>query len=100
MAHFASNYRVLTYDLRSQGRSSKTLENNHYTQHGKDLKAFIDALDMQDVILVGLSAGCYDIYAYLRAFGTDNVKACIFIDRMPKAVAAHKGDWADEAVRG
>ena len=91
MAHFGLNYHVLTYDPRSQGRSSKTLENNHYAQHGKDLNAFIDALNLQDVVLVALSAGCYDIYAYLRAFGTDNVKACIFIDEMPKAVAARKG---------
>ena len=100
MAHFASKYRVLTYDPRSQGRSSKTLENNHYTQHGKDLKAFIDALDLKDVILVALSAGCCDVYAYLRAFGTANVKACIFIDQTPKSVAAHKGDWADFATMG
>ena len=97
MDYFAKNYHVLTYDPRSQGRSSKTLENNHYTQHGKDLKAFIEALNLKDVILVGLSWGCLDIYAYLRSFGSDNIKACIFIDEMPKAVAAQTGDWADFA---
>ena len=63
MSYFAKNYRALTYDPRSQGRSSKTLENNHYAQHGKDLKAFMDALDLQDVTLVALSAGCFDVYA-------------------------------------
>jgi pimeloyl-ACP methyl ester carboxylesterase len=95
--YFAEKYRVLTYDPRSQGRSSKTLENNHYTQHGQDLKAFKDALGLKDVILAALSAGVYDIYAYLRAFGFDNVKACIFIDEMPRPVAAQKGAWADFA---
>jgi pimeloyl-ACP methyl ester carboxylesterase len=73
------------------------LENNHYTQHGQDLKAFIDALDLKDVVLVSLSAGCYDVYAYFRAFGTTNVKASIFIDEPPTPVAAQKGDWADFA---
>jgi pimeloyl-ACP methyl ester carboxylesterase len=97
MPHFAQKYHALTYDPRSHGRSSKTLENNHYTQHGKDLKAFMDALGLQDVVLVSLSAGCYDVYAYFRAFGTDNVKASIFIDEPPKPVAARKGDWADFA---
>lgn len=93
--HFSKNYRVISYDPRSQGRSSKTLENNNYTQHGKDLKAFIDVLGLKDVILVGHSAGCHDIYAYLRAFGTDNIKSCIFIDYMPKPLAVEKGDWAE-----
>ena len=32
MPYFAKSYRALTYDPRSQGRSSKTLENNHYLQ--------------------------------------------------------------------
>ena len=93
--HFSKNYRVISYDPRSQGRSSKTLENNNYTQHGKDLKAFIEALGLKDVILVGHSGGCHDIYAYLRAFGKENVQSCIFIDYMPKPIAAEKGDWAE-----
>ena len=95
--YFAQQYRALTYDPRSQGRSSKTLENNHYTQHGKDLKAFMDALGLQDVVLVSLSAGCYDVYAYFRAFGTDNVKASVFIDEPPRPVAAQDGDWSAAA---
>ena len=93
--HFSKNYRVISYDPRSHGRSSKTLENNNYTQHGKDLKALIDALGLENVTLIGHSAGCHDIYAYLRTFGTDNIKACIFIDYMPRPIAAEKGDWAE-----
>ena len=93
--HFSKNYRVISYDPRSQGRSSKTLENNNYTQHGKDLRAFMETLELKDVILVGHSAGCHDIYAYLREYGTDNVKSCIFIDYMPRPIAAEKDDWAE-----
>ena len=97
MAHFAKRYHVLTYDPRSQGRSSKTLENNHYIQHGKDLNAFMEALNLKDVVLVGLSWGCLDIYAYFRTFGPKNVKASVFIDEMPRAVARQKGEWAEFA---
>ena len=91
--HFSKNYRVISYDPRSQGRSTRTLENNNYIQHGKDLKAFIDALELKDVILAGWSAGSNEIYAYLRMFGMDNIKACIFIDQTPKSLVTQKGDW-------
>lgn len=46
---------------------------------------------------MGHSWGCLDIYAYLRSFGPDNVKACVFIDEVPRSVAAQVGDWADFA---
>jgi len=93
VSYFSKRYRAISYDPRSQGRSSKTLENNNYIQHGADLKAFMDTLRLKDVILVGHSAGCLDIYAYLRAFGLQNVKAIVFIDNSPKTVSEQKGDW-------
>jgi len=83
LEHFAKNYRAISYDPRSQGLSSKTVENNHYTQHGKDLKAFLDALELSDVILAAHSNGCYDIYSYVREYGITNIKAVIAIDCVP-----------------
>jgi len=70
LSHFSKRYRAVSYDPRSQGRSSKTLENNNYEQHGADLRAFLDAMRMNGVILVAHSAGCFDAYAYFRAYGT------------------------------
>ena len=93
--YYSGNYRALTFDPRSQGRSSKTLENNNYLHHGQDLKAFIDALNLKNVTLASVSGGCLDIYAYLRIYGTENLKSIIFIDYMPKPIAAEKGDWAE-----
>jgi non-heme chloroperoxidase len=93
IAHFSKRYRAISYDPRSQGRSSKTLENNNYTQHGADLKAFIDALKLKEVILVGHSWGCHDAYAYFRAYGTENVKAFVCIDQGPKDIIEQEGDW-------
>jgi hypothetical protein len=57
----------------------------------------MEALNLEDVVLVGLSFGCLDIYAYFRAFGAKNVKASVFIDEMPRPVARQKGEWADFA---
>ncbi len=91
--HFSKKYRVISFDPRSHGRSTRTLENNNYIQHGKDLRAFMEALELKDVILAGWSSGSNDIYAYLRMFGTDNIKACIFIDQTPKPLVTQEGDW-------
>jgi non-heme chloroperoxidase len=93
VAHFSKRYRAIVYDPRSQGRSSKTLENNTYTQHGADLKAFIDALALKDVSLVAHSWGCYDAYAYFRAYGTKNIKAFVCIDQSGKDPIEQEGDW-------
>lgn len=91
--HFSENYRAISFDPRGQGRSSKTLENNNYTQHGADLKAFMDALELKDVVLVAHSAGCNEAHAYFRAYGTENVKAFVCIDHAPKAIIEKEGDW-------
>jgi non-heme chloroperoxidase len=93
IAHFSKRYRAITYDPRSHGRSSKTLENNTYTQHGHDLKAFMDALQLKDVVLVAHSWGCHDAYAYFRAAGSGNVKAYVCIDQTPKDLFEKEGDW-------
>jgi non-heme chloroperoxidase len=94
-SHFSQKYHVFAYDPRSQGRSSKTLEGNTYLQHGKDLRAFMDVLKLRDVIVVGWSAGCDDVYGYFRTYGTENISAFACIDEMPRQIAAQKGDWAD-----
>ena len=93
--HFSKKYHVLAYDPRGQGRSSKTLENHTYLQHGKDLRAFMDALKLKDAIVVAWSWGCHDVYGYVRTYGTDNLKAFVCIDQPPRSVAAQKGDWSD-----
>jgi non-heme chloroperoxidase len=93
LAYFSKKYRVITLDPRSQGRSSITLENNNYTQHGADLARFIDMLHLKNVILIGWSWGCNDSYAYIRLKGVDNLKAFVCIDVSPKS-SGKKGEWA------
>jgi non-heme chloroperoxidase len=92
--HFSNAHRVIAYDPRSQGLSTKTLEHNDYAQHGRDLAALIDKLGLRGVTLVGWSAGCYDAYAYVRAKGTDNLRAFVCIDMPPKGFSADLDDWS------
>lgn len=91
--HFNKKYRVIAIDPRSQGRSSLTLENNNYNQHGKDLARLIALLGLKKVTLVGWSWGCNDTYAYIRQQGVDNIKAFVCIDSSPKN-SGNKNEWA------
>ncbi len=91
--YFDKNYRVIAIDPRSQGRSTKTLENNNYTQHGEDLGKFIDALKLKNVTLVAWSWGCLDAYSYMRQKGVDNLHAFVCVDASPKP-SGNKTEWA------
>ncbi|MBX9578503.1 MAG: alpha/beta hydrolase [Chthoniobacterales bacterium] len=92
MAYFSQRYRVITFDPRGQGLSPSTLSHNTYEQHGKDLHDLIEKLQLKDVILVGWSFGCRDAYAYVRQYGTQNIKAVVCIDQAPKG-AGQADEW-------
>lgn len=91
--YFSKKYRVIVIDPRSQGRSSITLENNNYTQHGDDLAKFIEKLNLKNVTLIGWSWGCHDAYAYIRLKGVSNLKAFACIDVSSKS-SGEKSEWA------
>ncbi len=86
---------MLAYGPRSKGRSSRTLEGRTYSQHGQDLRAFLEALKLKDPIVVGWSWGCHDGYGYFQSYGTDNVRAFVCIDQTPRSIALRQGDWAE-----
>ena len=98
----SSHYRVLCYDPRSQGNSTVTEFSNDFVQRGRDLEAFIAALELEDIIIAGWSLGAYDAYSYFQEFGLDKVKAFINIDMPPKVLQIQEDDWAEgplEVVR-
>jgi pimeloyl-ACP methyl ester carboxylesterase len=91
----SDNNRIICYDPRSQGKSTITDIGNNFAQRGRDLAAFIQALDLNDIVIAGWSLGAYDAYAYFEQFGTDKVKAFINIDMCPKTVQINDDDWAE-----
>ena len=52
-----AGFRVITYDRRGFGKSSKPWSNYDYDTLASDLKAVIDQLSLTDVTLVGFSMG-------------------------------------------
>lgn len=91
----AQQYQVICIDPRSHGRSDVTAKGNDYGQHGKDLQAFINALNLKEFALLGWSLGVYDIYAYIDQFGLEGVKAVVAVDESPRIVRQSDQDWGE-----
>ncbi len=90
---FSDGHRVVTFDPRSHGRSTKVAEGNTYVQHGRDLGVLLEALRLDGVVLVGWSSGVHDILAYVREHGTQRLRAVVLVDEPPKAVGDAEREW-------
>jgi len=53
---------------------------------GADLHAFIEALNLNNITLVGWSYGTLDQFAYISQFGTDKLDGAVTVDRTVKTV--------------
>ena len=95
MKHFSKTHQAITYDPRSHGRSSTMLDGNNYTTHGKDLTKLIEALELQNVTLVGWSFGCLTLWEYIRQQGLNNIKKCVCVDLSPKPLSVNEKDWVE-----
>lgn len=71
--------RVIKYDRRGFGKSSKPWNGYGYNNLAEDLKAIIDQLDLYDVTLVGFSMGGGEVARYLSKYGSDRVSKAILI---------------------
>jgi non-heme chloroperoxidase len=71
--------RVVAYDRRGFGRSSQPGQGYDYDTFADDLAALIDALDLQDVTLVGHSMGGGEIARYIGRHGEKRVSKAAFV---------------------
>ena len=78
-ALLAAGHRVITYDRRGFGRSSKPTTGFDYDTFAADLKAVIDTLDLRDAVLVGFSMGTGEVGRYLGAYGSERVAKAAFL---------------------
>ncbi|MEM7051314.1 MAG: alpha/beta hydrolase [Acidobacteriota bacterium] len=90
---FSDNHRVLSFDPRSHGKSTKVGEGNTYAQHGRDLGALLDQLGLDEVVLIGWSSGCHDVLAYVREYGVAKLRGVVLVDEPPKAVGDPEAEW-------
>ncbi len=71
--------RVITYDRRGFGQSSKPYDNYTYDTLTDDLKALMDYLDLQNVTLVGFSMGGGEVVRYFTNYGGARVSKVVLI---------------------
>jgi non-heme chloroperoxidase len=71
--------RCIAYDRRGFGRSEKPWNGYDYDTLADDLKAFLDALDLQDVTLVGFSMGGGEVARYFSRHGGARVTKAVLI---------------------
>jgi len=78
-ALLAAGHRVITYDRRGFGRSSKPATGYNYDIFAADLDAVLSALDLTGVSLVGHSMGTGEITRYIGKFGTKRLRKAVLI---------------------
>ncbi|UII81129.1 alpha/beta hydrolase [Flagellimonas sp. CMM7] len=91
--YFKNDYRYISYDPRSHGKSTKTEKRNTYEDHANDLNDLINKLELDDVVLIGWSSGSATIYEYVKKYGSNNIDRVIFIDEPPKWIGDTSKEW-------
>jgi pimeloyl-ACP methyl ester carboxylesterase len=78
-ALLAAGHRVITYDRRGFGRSSKPVVGYDYETFATDLDAVLNTLNITEVSLVGFSMGTGEVTRYIGKYGTRRVRKAVLI---------------------
>ena len=75
--------RVITYDRRGFGDSSKPTSGYDYDTFSEDLHKLVTKLDLREFALVGFSMGGGEVARYLGTHGTKRASKAVFISSIP-----------------
>ena len=78
-----AGYRVVSYDRRGFGYSSKPATGYNYDVFADDLNKIMTKLDLRYATLVGFSMGGGEVARYLGKYGSDRVSKAVFISAIP-----------------
>lgn len=77
----SANYQCIRLDLRGHGESDKVLHGHTISQYARDIREFLNAMELDHVVLAGWSMGAFVVWDYLNQFGNDNIQAAVIIDQ-------------------
>ena len=99
-ALLAAGHRVVNYDRRGFGRSSRPATGYDFDTLAADLDAVLRALDLRDVTLVGFSLGTGELVRYVGRYGTKRLRSAVIIESLaPSFVkSADNPNGVDEAA--
>lgn len=99
-----AGFRVIVYDRRGFGWSSRPWGGYDYDTFATDLDALMRALDLRDATLVGFSMGGGEVARYVGRYGTDRVSKAVFAAAVPPYLFKSKdnpeGPLDDAAIAG
>jgi non-heme chloroperoxidase len=82
-ALLVAGHRVITYDRRGFGQSSKPSVGYDYDTFAEDLHKLMTKLDLRDCALVGFSMGGGELARYLGKYGAERVSKAVFVAGIP-----------------
>jgi non-heme chloroperoxidase len=77
-----AGYRVIAYDRRGFGRSSRPVVGYDFTTLAGDLDKLLTELDLREVTLIGFSLGTGELARYIGTYGTSRLQSCVFIESL------------------
>lgn len=86
-AALQQHFRVIALDMRGHGQSEKPTYGYRVSRLAKDLREFLESLDLKHVRLLGHSAGCSVIWCYWDLFGSERISKLVLVDQHPVIVA-------------
>ena len=94
----SAGYRVIRYDRRGFGSSSRPTTGYDYDTFTDDLNALLEQLQLDDVVLVGFSMGTGEVTRYLGKYGSGRVRKAVLLGAIPPYL--RKTDDNQEGVDG
>ena len=77
---FASTYRVIAFDPRSEGQSTITTNGDTPEIRAQDLHKLLEVLGARHPVLIGWSQGVQDLAAYIERYGTHDLAGLVLVD--------------------
>jgi pimeloyl-ACP methyl ester carboxylesterase len=98
-ALLAAGYRVITYDRRGFGRSSRPSTGYDFDTLAEDFGTLLSELDLRDAIGVGFSLGTGELVRYVGRYGTDRLRGLVLIENLAPSFrkSADNPNGVDEA---
>jgi len=94
----SAGYRVVRYDRRGFGKSSRPTTGFDYDTFAADLNALMEDLELEDAVLAGFSMGTGEVTRYLGAYGSKRVSKAVLFGAIPPFLL--KTDDNPEGVDG
>ncbi|MGK4006090.1 alpha/beta hydrolase [Sorangium sp. So ce1036] len=83
LPYLSASYRAIALDLRAHGRSTEVPSGHTIATYARDLRVFLERLELEGVVLVGWSMGCMVIWDYVKQFGDGRLAAAVLIEQSP-----------------